>query len=92
MVEVGASAVDASAADVPFVLPLLDRGGGDAELAGDLVECEHARGSEPLVVRRDAAVAAQLGERDDGERVAPPAGQSLLVEDGDGLVVGVLGE
>src|ERR1035437_816628 len=91
-VEVGAAAVDPPAGDVPSPLPDLDRVGGDAELCGDLVEREHARGSESLVVGRDAAVAAQLGEGDDGERVAPPAGQALLVEDLDRLVVGVMVE
>ena len=58
VVEVGAAAVDPSAGDVPSALPDLDRLGADAELGGDLVEREHARGSESLVVGRDAAVAA----------------------------------
>jgi hypothetical protein len=42
VVEVGASSVDPSAGDVALVLPVLDRVGGDAELAGDLIEREHA--------------------------------------------------
>ena len=42
VVEVGASAVDPPAGDVSSALPGLDRVGGDAELAGDLLECEHA--------------------------------------------------
>ena len=58
VVEVGAATVDPSAGDVSASLPDLDRLGGDAELGGDLVEREHACGSEPLVVRRDAAVLA----------------------------------
>ena len=58
VVEVGAAAVDPPAGDVPSALPDLDRLGADAELGGDLVEREHARGSESLVVGRDAAVAA----------------------------------
>ena len=77
VVEVGAAAVDPPAGDVSASLPDLDRLGGDAELGGDLVEREHACGSEPLVVRRDAAVLAQLGQRDDGEWVTPAAGQAL---------------
>ena len=44
------------------------------------------------MVGRDAAVRAQLGERDDGERLAPAAGEALVVEDLDGLVVGVIVE
>jgi hypothetical protein len=66
----GAATVDPPAADVSASLPDLDRLGGDAELGGDLVEREHACGPEPLVVRRDAAVLAQLGQRDDSEWVA----------------------
>src|SRR6266545_3769941 len=85
VVEVGAAAVDPPSGDVPAALPGLDRLGADAELFGDLVEREHARGSESLVVGGDAAVAAQLGERGDAERLAPAAGQSLVVEDLDGL-------
>ena len=92
VVEVGASTVDPAAGDVPSALPDLDRLGADAELFGDLIECQHAGGSESLVVAGDAAVAAQLGERGDGERVAPAAGQPALVEDRDGLVVGVVVE
>src|ERR1035437_8919504 len=92
VVEVGAGAGGPAGRGGASPLPDLDRVGGDAELCGDLVEREHARGSESLVVGRDAAVAAQLGERDDGERVAPPAGQALLVEDLDRLVVGVMVE
>ena len=92
MVEVGAATVDPPAGDVSASLPDLDRLGGDAELGGDLVEREHACGSEPLVVRRDAAVLAQLGQRDDGEWVAPAAGQALVVEDLDRLVIGVIVE
>ena len=90
VIEVGAAAVDPPAGDVPAPLPDLDRLGGDSELGGDLLEREHACGSEPLVVGANAAVPAQLGERGNGERVTPPAGQSLVVEDLDRLVIGVL--
>ena len=48
VVEVGASSVDPSAGDVPAVLPAFDRGGGDAELVGDLFEREHALVAESL--------------------------------------------
>jgi transposase len=58
VVEVFAAAVDPPAGDLPAALPDLDRLTGDAELCGDLLECEHARSSQALVVRRDAAVAA----------------------------------
>jgi len=58
VVEVGAAAVDPSAGDVAVALPDLDGGGGDAELRGDLLEREHAGGSEAVAVAGDAAVAA----------------------------------
>ena len=45
-----------------------------------------------MAVGRDAAVLAELGQGDDGERVAPAAGQPALVEDLDRLVVGVIVE
>jgi hypothetical protein len=92
VVEVEAASVDPPAGDVPAALPGLDRVGGDAELCGDLIECEHALSAQPVTVGRDAAVLAELGERGDGERFAPAAGQAALVEDLDGLVVGVLVE
>jgi transposase len=58
VVEVFAAKVDPSAGDVAPSLPDLDRLGGDAELRGDLLECEHAGGAESLVVGGDAAVLA----------------------------------
>ena len=92
VVEVFAAKVDPTAGDVAASLPDLDRLDGDAELGGDLLEREHACGSEPLVVRRDAAVLAELGQRDNGEWVTPTAGQALAVEDLDRLVIGVIVE
>ena len=93
VVEVGAAAVDPPAGDVPSSVPDLQCLGADAELRGDLFECEHARCAESLVVGGDATVAAQLGERHDSEWVTPAAGQAPLVEDLlDRFVVGVLVE
>ena len=92
VVEVEAAAVDPAAGDVAAALPDLDRVGGDAELRGDLLEREHPLGAEAVAVGRDAAVLAELGERGDGERLAPAAGQPALVKDLDRLVVGVLVE
>jgi hypothetical protein len=92
VVEVGAAAVDPVAGGVAAALPDLDCLRADAELLGDLVEGEHALGAEPVMVGGDAADAAQLGERGDGERLAPAAGQPLVVEDLHRLVVGVLVE
>ena len=88
----GAAGVGAVPGQQSVVVPAFDRMRCDAELFGDFVDGEPAFVAEPLMVAGDVAGVAERAQPGRGERFPPAGAQFALVEQGGGLVVGVLVE
>src|SRR5207344_1276393 len=78
--------------DEPGVVPGLDGSGGDAELAGELGQGEHAGVAESLLAAAQVVVVADVADDERVEGAAFAAGQAAVVEDAGDLGVGVVVE
>lgn len=77
--------VVARATDKTGVVPCLDRAGGHAELAGHLLQGEHAGVAEPLLPAAQPVLVADVADDQGVEGAAFAAGVAAGVEDGGDL-------